>query len=55
MKLKLPFMAKHLKEIDIRLDVIVTPWLLTVFTCLIFKQVPVKSIQGIWDLFLVIG
>ena len=55
MKLKLPFMARHFKKIDIRLDVIVTPWLLTVFTCLLFKQVPVKSIEEIWDLFLVIG
>ena len=55
MKLKLPFLARHLKELDIRLDVVVTPWLLTVFTCLIAKSVPVSIIRGIWDLFLVIG
>ncbi|OMJ76721.1 hypothetical protein SteCoe_23834 [Stentor coeruleus] len=55
LKLKLPFMAKHLKFIDIRLDVIVTPWLLTVFTCFIAKQVPLKIVHSIWDLFFVYG
>lgn len=55
MKLKLPFLVRHLKNIDIRLDVIVTPWLLTVFTCLITRTVPVAVVQRIWDLFLVIG
>lgn len=55
LKLKLPFVARHLKKIDVRLDVIVTPWLLTVFTCLIAKQISVNIVQGIWDHFLVFG
>lgn len=55
LKLKLPFMARHLKKIDVRLDVIVTPWLLTLFTCLIGKQINVQVVQSIWDFFLVLG
>jgi hypothetical protein len=55
LKLKLPFFARHLKRIEVRLDVIVTPWLLTVFTCLIGKRVSVLIVQSIWDFFLVNG
>jgi hypothetical protein len=44
-----------LKEIDLRLDVIVTPWLLTVFTCFISKCVPICVVQSLWDRFLVHG
>jgi hypothetical protein len=55
LKLKLPFIARHFKEVDLRLDVVVTPWLLTVFTCLIAKQIPVTVVEALWDLFLVNG
>mmetsp|Transcript_1718 Transcript_1718/g.1655 ORF Transcript_1718/g.1655 Transcript_1718/m.1655 type:complete len:238 (-) Transcript_1718:13-726(-) len=56
LKLKLPYLAKHFKDLDINLDVIVTPWLLTVFTHLLGQQgVPIEVVQWIWDFFLVQG
>lgn len=55
MKLKLPFLLKHFKQADIVLYDIVTPWILTVFTCFLKKKSYVFTISRIWDIFIVQG
>jgi Rab-GTPase-TBC domain len=55
LKLKLPYITNHFKKIGVKLDIIVTPWLLTVFTCLISKSTPLKIIKEIWDMFIING
>lgn len=56
LKLKFPILAKHMKSIDLRLDVIVTPWLLTILVHLNSQQgFPIEVIEHIWDFFLVYG
>lgn len=56
LKIKLPFLSKHLKELEINLDMIVTPWFLTVFTYFQYElELPSSSILEIWDHFLLQG
>ena len=56
LKIRLPFMYKHLRDLDINLDMIVTPWLLTVFTYLHYQQeLPKETVMDIWDFFLLQG
>lgn len=55
-KLKLPILAKHMKLIDLKLDVIVTSWLLTLFVHLHAQQgFPNSEIECVWDYFLIHG
>lgn len=56
LKIRLPFMHKHLRDLDINLDMIVTPWFLTVFTYLHYQQeLPKETVMEIWDFFLLQG
>ncbi|CAG9311288.1 unnamed protein product [Blepharisma stoltei] len=56
LKLKLPELLSHFENIDINLDVIIAPWMLTVFTHFITQQnAPIKIVQSIWDFFLIRG
>ncbi|OMJ95156.1 hypothetical protein SteCoe_1530 [Stentor coeruleus] len=56
LKIKLPFLSKHLKDLEINLDMIVTPWFLTVFTYFKYElDLPKDSILEIWDHFLLQG
>jgi hypothetical protein len=56
MKIRLPLMYKHLKKMEIPLDMIVSSWFLTVFTHFYFQfDVERESIEDIWDFFLVRG
>ena len=56
MNIRLPFIAKHLKDLEINLDMIVTPWFLTIFTYLQYQQeLPRSVVLEIWDFFLLQG
>lgn len=56
MKIRLPLLFRHLKKLEIQLELIVSRWFLTVFTHLIFQfDAPVESVMEIWDFFLVHG
>lgn len=56
MRIRLPLFAKHLKELEINLDMIVTRWFLTVFTHLHFQyEMPQSIVFEIWDFFLLQG
>lgn len=56
MKLKLPLLHRHFKTIDLKLDVVVSPWFLTVFIHLHGQQnVPMDTIAQIWDYFIING
>ncbi|OMJ87281.1 hypothetical protein SteCoe_11050 [Stentor coeruleus] len=56
MKIRLPYFAKHLKDLDINLDMVVTPWFLTVFTYFQYElELPRKTVLEIWDYFLIQG
>ena len=55
-QLKLPILAKHLVLLDLKLDVIVSSWLITLFVNLHAQQgFPLKEIEHIWDFFFVLG
>jgi Rab-GTPase-TBC domain len=54
--IRLPFVSKHLKDLDINLDMVVTPLFLTVFTYLQYQQeLPRSTVLEIWDFFLLQG
>lgn len=56
MRIRLPLLAKHLKELEINLDMIVTRWFLTVFTHLHYQyEMPQNCVFEIWDFFLLQG
>lgn len=56
MRIRLPLLARHLKELEINLDMIVTRWFLTVFTHLHFQyEMPQSIVFEIWDFFLLQG
>ena len=54
-KFKLPFLAKHFKKLEVSLYDIVTPWILTVFTCFLKRKSYREIIMRIWDIFVVKG
>jgi Rab-GTPase-TBC domain len=54
--LKMPFLLKHLRKIEINLDIIVTPWIVTVFTHMMYQQkLPTETMKHIWDMFIISG
>ena len=54
--LKLPYLLEHLKKIEINLDIIITPWIVTLFTHMMYQQkIPFETIKQIWDVFIVSG
>ena len=56
MKIRLPLLHKHIKRLEIPLDMIISKWFLTVFTHFYFQyDVNLELVQGIWDIFLVKG
>jgi hypothetical protein len=58
MRLKVPCLAKHLAAIDLTPETFLAPWLLTIFTSLVRltqEYMPLKTLQEIWDCFLVKG
>lgn len=58
LKLKLPTLAQHFQDIDLPLEVLVAPWILTLFTQLVSciqTQIPANVLVRIWDLFVVRG
>jgi len=58
LKLKLPTLALHFQDIDLPLEVLVAPWILTLFTQLVSPtqtQIPSNVLVHVWDLFLVRG
>ena len=56
LKIRLPFVHKHFKDLEINLDMIATRWFLTVFTYLHYQQeLPKDTVFEIWDFFLLQG
>jgi hypothetical protein len=56
LRIRLPQLAKHLKDLDINLSTIVTRWFLTVFTHLHYRyEMAAKVVFDIWDFFLLQG
>lgn len=56
MKIRLPMLFRHLKKLEIQLDLIVSRWLLTVFTNFYFlHETSFEEVLEIWDYFLVHG
>lgn len=54
--IKIPYLLEHLQKIEINLDIIVTPWIVTVFTYMMYQQkISVETVKHIWDLFIVSG
>jgi hypothetical protein len=55
-EMKLPFLMEHLRRMEISMDIIVTPWIVTIFTQLMYKEkLPLETLKQIWDLFIVQG
>jgi hypothetical protein len=52
-KLRLPRLAAHFHDLELPLEVMVAPWVLTLFTQL--THLPVPTLALIWDLFLTRG
>jgi hypothetical protein len=52
-KLRLPRLAAHFHDLELPLEVMVAPWVLTLFTQL--THLPVTTLALIWDLFLTRG
>ena len=56
LRIKLPQLARHLKDLEINLSTIVTRWFLTVFTHLHYRhEMSPKVVFDIWDFFLLQG
>ena len=57
LKLKLPYLARHFKSIDLILYDIVTPWILTAFTCFIKKNKKEFEtfVNRFWDIYIIKG
>ena len=54
--LKIPYLLDHLRSVEINLDILVTPWIVTVFTHMMYQQkLPVDTVKQIWDMFIVSG
>ena len=54
--LKIPYLLEHLQNIEINLDIIVTPWIVTIFTHMMYqKKISEESVKHIWDMFIVSG
>lgn len=52
-KLRLPALAVHFHELELPLEVMVAPWVLTLFTQL--THIPASTLAWVWDLFLTRG
>lgn len=56
LQFKLPILSQHFRRVDLNLDVIVYPWLLTVFVQLHAREMlAYEVLQFIWDCLLVNG
>lgn len=52
-QLRLPRLSSHFQSLDLPFEVLVTPWILTLFTQL--THIPAETLEFIWDLFIVKG
>lgn len=54
--LKVPYLLEHLRKLEINLDIIVTPWIVTIFSHMTYQQkLPIETLKLIWDMFIVLG
>jgi hypothetical protein len=55
-EMKFPFLLEHLKNLELNIETLVTPWIVTIFTQMVYqKQMSRTSLEQIWDMFLVLG
>ncbi|OMJ78695.1 hypothetical protein SteCoe_21414 [Stentor coeruleus] len=55
LKLKLPYLFKHFKAINISLDYIIASWISTVFVCFFRENSSNSALCKIWDYYIVNG
>lgn len=55
LKLKLPYLFKHFKAINISLDYIIASWISTVFVCFFRESSSNSALSKIWDYYIVNG
>jgi hypothetical protein len=55
-EMKFPFLLEHLKNLELNIETLVTPWIVTIFTQMVYqKQMSRASLEQIWDMFIVLG
>lgn len=55
-EMKFPFLLEHLKNLELNIETLVTPWIVTIFTQMVYqKQMSRTSLEQIWDMFIVLG
>ena len=55
-EMKFPFLLEHLKNLELNIETLVTPWIVTIFTQMVYqKQMSRSSLEQIWDMFMVLG
>lgn len=55
-EMKFPFLLEHLKNLELNIETLVTPWIVTLFTQMVYqKQMSRMALEHIWDMFIVLG